>query len=736
MTALTEKQLARREKLLAAITQEIQPVKAPLQYKLALLLATFVMVLLPVIYVGIACGFAYVVYYHMIHSIGIFDQFRGRGMIMAVILYLGPLIAGVIAVLFMFKPLFSRAGEKDKPTSLTRNEEPILFDFVDKLCDTVHAPRPKRIDVDCQVNASASFRRGWLSMLLGNDLVLTIGLPLVAGMSARELGGILAHEFGHFAQGGGMRLTYVVRTISMWFTRVVYERDSWDESLERWSTEVDIRIGIIFYLARGCVWLTRRILWVLMMIGHGVSGLLLRQMEFDADRHEVRFSGSDTIEPTTRRLHELMYAHNMSFNDLALAYREGRLADDLTRLVSLNADELPDEVEELIDKQISEGSTGWLDTHPCDRERIVSGEKENAPGVFQLKAPASAFFVNLSGVSKRATANYYRMVLGQEFRHDQLQSTDEVVERRQAQKRASEAMDAFSQDGLIPLQAFPLPSDGVPELELAKSHVEALKSLRQQILDMSPKQKVAVKQIDKADDGLSECSRASLLVDADFKIPSGTFSRNLSSTANIHGASQSFNSDWSRAEEQYSEFVSLVSKRLWTCIGLLNDSQIQAKLEGAEDWLREANTSLLPALRVVKKNRKSIMDFRSDSERLNTCLTMLQNGAESEGLIRETRKSLKDCRNSVRSIRNDLGVTLYPFEHQKADMTIAKFLCPKIPAEDDFEQTIDAVSTLLENYFSLYHRLLGRLCEIATAVEKKLGLEPLPQPEKEDEPEE
>ena len=90
-----------------------------------------------------------------------------------------------------------------------------------------------------------------------------------------------------------MRLTYVVRTVSHWFTRVVYERDSWDENLERWSQENDIRIGVIFYLARGCVWLTRRILWVLMMIGHGVSGLLLRQMEFDADRHEVRFSGSD-----------------------------------------------------------------------------------------------------------------------------------------------------------------------------------------------------------------------------------------------------------------------------------------------------------------------------------------------------------------------------------------------------------------------------------------------------------
>ena len=179
---LNAEQQARRQSMLGAIERRINPVKTPLQYKLALLLSAVIMVLLPVIYVAIACAFAFVVYYHAVNSIGIFNHVRGKGVIMAAIIYVGPLIAGVTAVLFMFKPLFSRAPKSDLPTSLSRDDEPILFQFVDKLCDTVHAPRPKRIDVDCQVNASASFHRGWFSMLLGNDLVLTIGLPLITGM--------------------------------------------------------------------------------------------------------------------------------------------------------------------------------------------------------------------------------------------------------------------------------------------------------------------------------------------------------------------------------------------------------------------------------------------------------------------------------------------------------------------------------------------------------------------------
>ena len=47
--------------------------------------------------------------------------------------------------------------------------------------------------------------------------MLTIGLPLVAGLSLREFAGIIAHEFGHFTQGFGMRLSYVIRQINGWF---------------------------------------------------------------------------------------------------------------------------------------------------------------------------------------------------------------------------------------------------------------------------------------------------------------------------------------------------------------------------------------------------------------------------------------------------------------------------------------------------------------------------------------
>jgi hypothetical protein len=60
-----------------------------------------------------------------------------------------------------------------------------------------------------------------------------------------EVAGVLAHELGHFSQGSGMRLSYVIRSINGWFARVVFERDEWDQWLEESAQEADYRLAWI-----------------------------------------------------------------------------------------------------------------------------------------------------------------------------------------------------------------------------------------------------------------------------------------------------------------------------------------------------------------------------------------------------------------------------------------------------------------------------------------------------------
>lgn len=142
--------------LFAALDQGIEPVPVSILYRLVLLVVAVAMVLLPLVYLSLIAGLAWLVYFHATHSLGMFSAARGRGAILILAIYLAPIVAGTIAVLFMLKPLFARRVSEHRPVSLSRENEPLLFEFVDRLCDTVGARRPERIDIDCNVNASAA----------------------------------------------------------------------------------------------------------------------------------------------------------------------------------------------------------------------------------------------------------------------------------------------------------------------------------------------------------------------------------------------------------------------------------------------------------------------------------------------------------------------------------------------------------------------------------------------------
>ena len=188
--------------------------------------------------------------------------------------------------------------------------------------------------------------------MLGQDLVLTIGLPLAAGLNLRQLAGVLAHEFGHFSQGAAMRFSYIIKTVNAWFARVVYERDAWDERLERWSRSAPhYAIQLILAVARFFVWLTRRILWLFLWTGHAISCFLSREMEYDADRHQCRLAGSETLKQVHDRLQLLGLAMHGAMQDLQKSWEERRLGDDMIALVMANLEQVHAQPE-LVEKAL------------------------------------------------------------------------------------------------------------------------------------------------------------------------------------------------------------------------------------------------------------------------------------------------------------------------------------------------------------------------------------------------
>jgi predicted Zn finger-like uncharacterized protein len=419
-SALTARELE------SAFTGSLPRTGPNLAYRLGTVLVALAMLVLPLIYLAIIVLLGFGVYYHARYDTALAEMGYGRARLMFISLYLAPLIAGPIAVFFMLKPLLARPIRHDRYRSVTRKGEPLLFAFVDQVCKAVGSPKPRRIDVDCLVNASAHFRRGLISML-GDDLVLTVGLPLVGGLTLREFGGVLAHELGHFAQGTGMRLTYIVRSIINWFVRVVYQRDQWDEWLEQAVQSYNFRISWIFLIAHLFVLLGRGILWALLHVGLAIAGLMLRQMEYDADRYQARLAGSDAFASTMRKLHVLDSAAGFAEAQLRVALQRRQLVDDLPGLITVYARNAPPEAWRHVEKQIAESKTGWLDSHPSPRERLAAAERLASPGILHLEMPAAALFTDFGAQAVAATWDLYCAVLGPNVPRSALQPIEQFV---------------------------------------------------------------------------------------------------------------------------------------------------------------------------------------------------------------------------------------------------------------------------------------------------------------------
>ena len=381
-------------------------------YQCGLALVTVAMLILPCLYAALTALAGFGVHYFATHyftEIWAWPVGHSKyGVLLKVVCAFTPLLVGAAIVIAMVKPLFARRPARMQPLALNPEIDTRAYEFVHGICALVGARAPRRIELDCDLNASASFDRG-LRGFFKNDLILTLGLPLIAGLTQRELAGVLAHEFGHFRQGAGMRLSYLIRRVNGWFARVVYERDAWDAALESWAAGDSAWVGLMLGCARFGVWLSRRLLWVLMIAGHGICALLLRQMEYDADRVEIAVAGSAAFESTMLKLAALGSVFADLHREMQRIWRKQlQLPDNLPVLVGYRAAQLPAEKRAQLEASAGLAKTGLLDTHPSTADRVQRARQLGESGGALSEAPARELFEGFETVSRLVTLAHYQ----------------------------------------------------------------------------------------------------------------------------------------------------------------------------------------------------------------------------------------------------------------------------------------------------------------------------------------
>jgi Zn-dependent protease with chaperone function len=677
-----------------------------------------VMVLLPLLYVALTALIGYATYWHAVHNLSWFGGVRGSATRGVVFLYSAPIVVGGVLLFFMAKPLLARRKEPPSGLTLQPAAQPLLFAYVERLCALIGAPRPREIKVDCEVNASASFRRGAWSML-GSDLTLTIGLPLAAGLSLRQLTGILAHEFGHFAQGTGMRLMYVVYRINVWFHDVVYGRDRWDDFLDGCTRASEWWISLLAWLATFLVWLTRLVLKAFMYVGLAISSFLSRQMEFDADRFEIRVAGSQAMEDTFRDMRRLSMSSQAAHRQLMVAWAEKRLADNLPGLIRSHNERLPAAAVASMAKQMESTRTGWFDSHPSDRDRIASARREDAPGVVTLDAPASVLFHDFGALCRTLSFVYYRDTIGEEVQPRDLLPTDVFVE--EAHRAGVEAQAAERLFGVAGNSARPmmLRDCQAPDSQDGKALVVALREAREATQRMAARAGDALEVFQRTEEPMFNVASADTLLRAGVRFRAAEFGLSGTSERDVQQKRAALAGERGRANDVLNELEASAGRRVAAAVALLGVPAASRHIANAPERRREAE-EFVRLLALLRPYVVGLADLREKFQTLLVSGTALQADAENVVLESQFRTRLEGIFDTLSMARSELGSEPYPFEQAARRLTIGRYLCEKLPPKDDPNEILGAAQAYRGLLSELYERLTSRLAHITLTVEDAL----------------
>lgn len=704
-----------------------KPVRASAGYVASLTVVAALIALLPLVYVGLIGLLGYAGFRFAIE----WFPFRGssgaggaRFAVVALVVYVSALAGFAGAMFFLLKPIIAPSREPEDHYLLVRQQEPRLFEFVDRLCDVIGAAKPKRIDVTAEPNASASFRRGLMSVFVPGDMVLTIGMPLAAGMNVSQFAGVLSHELGHFSQGAGMRAFVLIRTVQLWFVRAVYERDKWDHTLWLWRQEDSPGpLQLAGFCVAATVGAARMVLRVLLWVSAVLTAVLERRMEYNADLHQIRMVGSAHFEGMARRLDDLAYAYPLAVNEAGEMYERStprRVPDDIPSLVADHAGRITPEEKASVARERKANERGVFLSHPPMEKRVARARKLEEPGVIDCDLPASVLFHNFEGACRQATYGLFKEMLGNLYYDATVVSTAEVLAPRSSEGSQRQALARFA--GFDPPSWRPLfPRIArLPDEADGRAMVERVKRARAAIKELGPRASAQVAVYRDASEEQLRCEQAKAAMDAGQKVDFKSLDMRPTSRAALSEMTDVLGMKIAAAVDEIEPAMEAAQARMTASLSLLSVPGIEKKLPDAAARRARAN-ELLAAQAGLKSALRRVQEVRAAMAGAQAIGRSIENRKQLEAAKPALRALSDKVRDLLSELRQDLGGVKHPYENTQGATNLGERIVGATPGWREFEQIFEAGDRCVRVYVEEQRRSIGELAEIAERVERDLA---------------
>jgi hypothetical protein len=482
-----------------------------------------------------------------------------------------------------------------------------------------------------------------------------------------------------------------------------------------------------------------------MSVGNMLASLMLRQMEYDADRYETLLVGTKEFERTARALKSIGLATQWAYDAVGNAWNERRLPDDLPALIVQQHDGMTPQALSKLAELVDKSNTGWLDTHPSDKDRIAASRRLNSKGTLSLDLPAAALFTDYAELSRRATLARYFEVLGPQVKPENLKPVEQVIRHEEEKADHFRALARYTQGVIHPVAlAAPRALPAVKDLDEATMRVL---ELRNSLVDAAPAAREAMKKLGEARDKRRRVGQVKALQLAGMtKIPAKPFGFKRADATERAEESKAADTLARASEPAVRAAQDVAIERLALALAMEplttrapgpDDTKASSPATDTYDVADDYNLApaaapsetlsfvrTMAALDAARATAETIGDEHAKLHVLLACLKPQDNSEALVGAILSRGKTLADA---LLHLRDAMPATPYPYDHAVKGVSVRGFVMGEggIPARERPVELFEMAGAAHARFIDLYGRVLSDLVHRAEAVETHLGLPPL-----------
>lgn len=324
----------------------------------------------------------------------------------ALVLVLGSLfLAGFVAAMARRLVLIGR--QRRYYLVATPHAQPELHAFVSHIADLLGGPLPSAIKLDAEVGLLLRPPRMY-NTVMGTGPELIIGLPLLYGLSARQLSGVIAHAYAGYTREARTFGYPLICAVDRWlFAQSGVARSATSVNGAFSTLKTRGGHGVLTPLQRLFDFLAQGTFFLLYRVVSSLTFVVSRRVDMIGDQFSSRIAGSTEFRSTQFRLRSLYYGQQHANRELLKSWRNNKLSDNFPQLVVDHADALQLSLRPRLIQEMEELVTPMTRSRIVDLGRIVNVEHYQDEGACFLLGSAVTLLRDLDNVARSVSVDHY-----------------------------------------------------------------------------------------------------------------------------------------------------------------------------------------------------------------------------------------------------------------------------------------------------------------------------------------